>query len=185
MPMTAIANAERLWNYMSSMRDRGPCDAIVVCCSYDLRVCDYACGLVEQGIASRLVLTGKVGNWTRHLWSAPEAHIFRDRALANGIAPENIYLEEKATNFGENIAFVRKMMPQLERVTFVTKPNSVLRVTLTAPIQWPEVSAFVDSPPVAFPQEVSNVIGVFGVINEMVGDIDRVIKYPALAACLT
>lgn len=175
-----MANAERLWNYMSSMRDRGPCDAVVVCCSYDLRVCDYACGLVEQGVAPRLVLTGKAGNWTRHLWNVPEAHIFKDRALANGIAPQNIYLEEQATNFGENIAFVRRMLPQLKRVTFVTKPNSVLRVILTAPLQWRELSAFVDAPPLAFPQEVSNVIGVFGVINEMVGDIDRVIKYPAL-----
>jgi hypothetical protein len=70
-------------------------------------------------------------------------------------------------------------MPNLERVIFVTKPNAVLRVALTIPIQWPDVTTFVDSPSVSFPDDVSHIIGVFGVINEMVGDIDRVIQYPA------
>jgi hypothetical protein len=55
----------------------------------------------------------------------------------------------------------------------------VLRVALTIPIQWPDVTAFVDSPPLTFPDDVSHIIGVFGVMHEMVGDIDRVIQYPA------
>jgi uncharacterized SAM-binding protein YcdF (DUF218 family) len=179
MHSTVLDHAARLWTYLSSMRTREPSDAVVVCCSYDLRVCDHACELIEQGLAPRLVLTGRTGNWTRHLWNVPEAHIFAERALANGIEASKIHVEDQATNFGENIAFVRRLMPQLRRVTFVTKPNSVLRVVLTAPVQWPEITAFVDSPSFEFPQDVSNVIGVFGVIHEMVGDIDRVIRYPA------
>jgi uncharacterized SAM-binding protein YcdF (DUF218 family) len=179
MHSAALDHAKRLWTYMSSMRTREPCDAVVVCCSYDLRVCDYACALIKQDLAPRLVLTGKSGNWTRHLWNVPEAHIFADRALANGIESSRIYLEEEATNFGENIAFVRRLMPELRRVTFVTKPNSILRVVLTVPVQWPGITAFVDSPPFAFPQDVSNVIGLFGVIHEMVGDIDRTLQYPS------
>jgi uncharacterized SAM-binding protein YcdF (DUF218 family) len=163
---------------MSSARVHESSDAVVVCCSYDLRVCDYACELIRQRVAPRLVLSGNTGNWTRHLWNVPEAQVFRDRALANGVNAQQIYLEEKATNFGENIAFVRQLMPDLQRVTFVTKPASVLRVSLTVPIQWPGLTAFVDAPAFEFPDEVSNVIGVFGVIHEMVGDIDRVIQYP-------
>jgi uncharacterized SAM-binding protein YcdF (DUF218 family) len=174
-----LEHAARLWTYLSAMRAREPCDAVVVCCSYDLRVCDYACELIHQGLAARLVLTGKSGNWTRHIWSVPEARIFADRALANGIEWPKIELEEQATNFGENIAFVRRSWPSLQRVTFVTKPNSVLRVALTVPVRWPEVRAFVDAPPLMFPDEVSHIIGVLGVVHEMVGDIDRVIRYPA------
>jgi uncharacterized SAM-binding protein YcdF (DUF218 family) len=172
-------HAGRLWTYMSSMRSREAADAVVVCCSYDLRVCDYACELIKKNFASRLVLTGKTGNWTRHLWNVPEAHIFRDRALANGVEPKAIFLEENATNFGENIAFVRNLLPELRRVIFVTKPCAVLRVALTVPVQWPGITAFVDAPPFAFPEDVSNVIGVFGIIHEMVGDIHRVIEYPS------
>lgn len=164
---------------MSSTRNRGSCDAVVVCCSYDLRVCDYACELVKQELAPRLVLTGKTGNWTRFLWDVPEAEVFRDRALANGVEPCRILLEERATNFGENIAFVRELLPALRRVTFVTKPASVLRVSLTVPVQWPGITAYVDAPSWTFPTEVSNIIGVFGVISEMVGDLDRVMQYPS------
>ena len=163
---------------MSAPRSRGPCDAVVVCCSYDLRVGDYACSLVERGLAPLLVLSGNTGNWTRFLWSEPEAHIFRERALAQGLNSSRIAIEDRSTNFGENIAFVRRMFPELRRVTFVTKPNSVLRVALTAPVQWPDVTAFVDCPPYRFPDDVSNMIGVFGVMHEMAGDLDRVLKYP-------
>jgi uncharacterized SAM-binding protein YcdF (DUF218 family) len=174
-----LDHARRLWTYLSSMRAREPCDAIVVCCSYDLRVCDYACELMKRELAPRLVLTGKSGNWTRHLWAVPEARVFAERALKNGIEPSKIDIEEQATNFGENIAFVRRSWPALRRVTFVTKPCSVLRVALTVPVQWPEVKACIDAPPIVFPQEVSQIIGVLGVIHEMVGDVDRIIQYPA------
>jgi uncharacterized SAM-binding protein YcdF (DUF218 family) len=175
-----IEASQRLWEYLSAGRSHAPCDAIVVCCSYDLRVCDYACNLIQQGVAPLLILSGNTGNWTRHLWNLPEALVFRERALKNGIAPNAILTEEQATNFGENIAFVRRLAPALQRVTFVTKPNSVLRVKLTVPIQWPGVTAFVDAPPLSFPEEVSVVVGILGVIDEMVGDVDRILKYPAL-----
>lgn len=105
--------------------------------------------------------------------------MFKERALANGVEAERIVVEDQAGNLGENVAFVRRLAPDISRATFVTKPNSVLRVSLTVPVQWPEITAFVDAPPLAFPDEVSNVIGLFGVIHEMVGDIDRVIQYPA------
>jgi uncharacterized SAM-binding protein YcdF (DUF218 family) len=178
-PVTALEHARQLWTYLSALRSHEAADAVVVCCSYDLRVCDYACDLIKENLAPRLVLSGKTGNWTKFLWAGTEAEVFKERALANGIDASRIHLEDRSTNFGENIAFVRALMPELRRVIFVTKPNAVLRVTLTVPVQWPQVHACVDSPPFEFPQDVSNVIGVFGVMNEMVGDVDRILKYPS------
>lgn len=177
MKTVTLNHAARIWSYMASGRARAACDAIVVCCSYDLRVCDYACELLEQGLAPRLAITGFTGNWTKYLWDVPEAHVFRARAIENGVDPGRILIEDRATNFGENIAFMRRLAPQIRRAVFVTKPNSVLRVSLTIPVQWPEVQAFVDSPPLEFPQDVSHIIGVFGVMHEMVGDIDRILQY--------
>jgi hypothetical protein len=92
MGTAVLEHGQKLWNYMASNRTRDVADAIVVCCSYDLRVCDYACELLEQNLAPRLVISGKSGNWTRHLWDAPEAKIFGDRARANGVAPDRILL---------------------------------------------------------------------------------------------
>ena len=128
--------------------------------------------------AQRRLISGRTGNWTRHLWDRPEAHVFADRAEANGVPRDMIMVEDQATNFGENIAFARRLVSDAKAVTFVTKPNSVLRVRLTVPVQWPRVTAFVDAPCVAFPDNVSNVVGVLGVIDEMVGDIHRILQYP-------
>jgi uncharacterized SAM-binding protein YcdF (DUF218 family) len=175
-----IEHATTLWNYFASFRRREPCDAIVVCCSYDLRVGDYACELLKSGLAPRIVFSGHTGNWTRHLWKQPEAHVFRDRALAAGVAATKILVEDRSTNFGENVRFSLELLGDVRRVIFVTKPNSVLRVLLTVPVQWPGVEASVDSPSLRFPEDASNIVGVLGVIDEMVGDLQRIEQYPAL-----
>lgn len=68
----------------------------------------------------------------------------------------------------------------LRRATFVTKPNSIRRVALTLPVRWPGLEGHVDAPDYAFPDGISNLVGVLGVIDEMVGDLDRIMRYPAL-----
>lgn len=179
MDTPTIKYATQLWEYQSSVAEEHHSDAIVVCCSYDLRVCDYACELYKAGFGEQLVFSGNTGNWTRHIWTEPEARIFYKRALSNGVDPSTILLELQATNFGENIQFTRALLPHAKRVMLVSKPNSLLRVKLTTEVQWPEVQACVTAPNIKFPDDVSNVVGVLGVINEMVGDIERIQKYPA------
>ena len=178
MNSETLTKAGEIWDYMSVIRSHSPSDAIVICCSYDLRVCDHACDLLKDGISDTLIISGKFGNWTKHIWDKPETEVFYQRAIENGIDERQILLETEATNFGENIAYAKAMIPQAKTVTFVTKPNSLLRVKLTADIQWPEINSIVSCPDIKFPAEVSNVIGIWGVINEMVGDIQRIQKYP-------
>jgi len=178
MTSETLQHAENIWNYLASFSGEKESDAIVVCCSYDLRVCDYACELLKQSLAPKLLFTGKTGNWTRHLWEIPEAQVFRERALTNGINESSIFTEETAGNIGENIARSKELIPDAGTVTFITKPNTILRVKLTIPLQWPEITAYTACPQFEFPKDVSNVIGVFGVINEMVGDIQRIMLYP-------
>jgi hypothetical protein len=127
-----------------------------------------------------LVISGNVGNWTRHIYNEPEAQVFFRRAIKNGIREDQILLELEATNFGENVTLSKALIPQAKTVTFVSKPNSLLRAKLTAEAQWPEITAYVSCPKIEFPDDVSNVIGIFGAINEMVGDIERIKKYPSL-----
>jgi len=180
MPTEAIKNAKLIWYYLASFHQEQPSDAIVVCCSYDLRVCDYACPFMKEIGAQRLLFSGNSGNWTRHLWDEPEAQVFKTRALQNGIDPTRILTEEQATNIGENVAFSKKMLPDAKSITFITKPNTILRVKLTVPLHWQNITAVTACPQFTFPDEVSNIVGVFGVINEMVGDIQRILAYPSL-----
>ena len=180
MQSKAIVEAKVIWDYLSSFKQTGTSDAIVVCCSYDLRICDYACELAQEQKITRIVFSGSSGNWTRHLWDVPEAQVFKERALKHGINPASILTEEKATNIGENIAFSKELLSAVKAVTFITKPNTILRVILTAPLQWPGINAYTSCPQFSFPDEVSHIVGVFGVISEMVGDIERIMKYPGL-----
>ncbi len=175
-----IENARLLWDYLASFRSVAPSDAIVVCCSYDLRVCDHACTLLEAGFAPLVVLSGRTGNWTSHLWDRPEAHVFFDRAVRNGVSEDQLLIEDGATNFGENVTLSRDLLQTAKTVTFLTKPASVLRVKLTVDAQWPEITGFVSCPDIEFPDEVSNAVGILGVISEMVGDVERIQKYPDL-----
>lgn len=178
MNSETLIKAGEIWEYMSAIKSKSKSDAIVICCSYDLRVCDHACELVKDGISDTLVISGKSGNWTQHIWDKPEAEVFYKRAIENGVNEKQIIIETEATNFGENISYSRALIPAAKTVTFVSKPNSLLRVKLTAQAQWPEVNAIVSCPNIKFPTEVSNIIGVWGAINEMVGDIERIHKYP-------
>ncbi len=180
MNTLTIKHSYAVWQYMSSFDAPKKCDAIVVCCSYDLRVCDHACDLLKKGYAETLIISGESGNWTKHIWSESEAIIFRERAISNGIDTKKIILEQRATNFGENIRYSRALIPRAKTVTFVSKPNSLLRVKLTAEAQWPEVTAYVTSPNIEFPNDISNIVGILGVINEMVGDIQRIQQYPKM-----
>jgi len=178
MKSETMHHAETIWNYLSSFSEYHPSDILIVCCSYDLRICDYACSLMKQGQAEKIIFSGASGNWTRHLWKKKEAHVFMDRALQNGIDPGSIILEEQASNIGENIAFSKKLLPSAQKVIFITKPNTILRVKLTFPVIWPGIQAYTACPDFQFPGDISNIIGVFGLISEMVGDLQRIEKYP-------
>lgn len=176
----AIINGHILWDYLSSFRQEEESDIIVVCCSYDLRVCDYACDLYKRTNVKKILFSGKRGNWTRDLWSKTEAEIFKDRAIENGINYKNIIIEDEATNLGENINYSMKFLDEYKRITFVSKSNTLLRVKLTIPKHITGVSSYVSGPLFSFPDEISNIVGINGIINEMVGDIERIIKYPNL-----
>lgn len=177
---STIHHAEVLWNYLSGFRSVETSDVTIVCCSYDLRICDFACNTLKEGKTKRLIFSGNTGNWTNKLWHQKECDVFRERAIQNGICPTKIVTEDRATNIGENIAYSKDLVPTAEIVTFITKQNTILRVKLTQGIVWPEITAHYDAPNFIFPEQVSNIIGLFGLISEMVGDIQRIQEYPKL-----
>ena len=51
---------------------------------------------------------------------------------------------------------------------------------MTLARQWPGIDALLSCPELAFPDEISPLVGLTGLIHEMVGDIDRIRRYPAL-----
>lgn len=169
--------AKKLWDFFKSFRNDIKTDVVIVCCSYDLRICDYGCDYYIKNMAKKIIFSGNLGNWTRDIWSEPEAIIFKKRALELGIPESRIVIEDKATNLGENIHLSKKYITPKDHITYISKPNTLLRLLLTAPL-YINNRFSVSGPNYNFPEDVSTIIGIDGVINEMVGDLDRIIKYP-------
>ncbi|MGP5309024.1 YdcF family protein [Vreelandella alkaliphila] len=178
MATSTLQLAKKLYSYLSMrsyfMED---IDLIVVCCSYDLRVCDYACHIFNKKLPKAMIFSGLTGNWTKHLWDEPEAVVFANRAKELGVSKEKIFIEDKATNTAENIFFSREMFPDANNVLFISKSNSLRRIYRTIPIQWQGINFYTDAPSLDYPNDASKMVGVLGLIDEMVGDIHRLIVY--------
>ena len=75
--------------------------------SHDLRVGEYGARLWLDGWAPWMLLSGGLGNLTKHIWEEAEADQFARIAREMGVPQEQILIENRSTNTGENVAFSR------------------------------------------------------------------------------
>jgi uncharacterized SAM-binding protein YcdF (DUF218 family) len=174
-----LAAARVLWDFHRLTMDLLPSDVLIVLGSYDLRVADEAARLFACGLAPVAVATGGYGNWTRERFTRPEAEIFAERLAASAVPPGAILIEPRASNIGENVRFTRDLLADraIGRALFVTKPQTQRRVYLTARAQWPDLDVVVTAPPTSFADQPSADHDMTALINEMVGDIERIRTY--------
>jgi uncharacterized SAM-binding protein YcdF (DUF218 family) len=178
------SSAETLWAFHNIATPRlDKADLVIGLGSYLLTVADRAAELVNTAVAPRILFCGGEGNWTRDHWRNSEAERFRDRALQRGVKPEAIEIETRSTNLGENLGcarvYVEAALPDVKRVVFVTKPNTTRRVALTKAIVWPDLDAQYGAPDVHWTQQAIAPMSTGDVVSEMVGDVARIIEYPA------
>jgi uncharacterized SAM-binding protein YcdF (DUF218 family) len=182
--MTDFDLALVLWRYHNVGVDPKQSDIILGLGSYDLRVADHCAALYQAGIAGRVVFSGASGNWTRELWNAPEAEVFGRRAVDQGVPKDVILKECEATNIAENLILTQRLLTEqsleIQTVTIVTKPNTLRRVRACLAIQWPAVDAILTAPPMTLEDQITPQRSLSDLINEMVGDFQRVLIYPTM-----
>lgn len=172
--------ARTLWNYHQVYAELRPVDAIIGLGSYDLRVAKHSAALFQAGLAPLLVFTGKSGNWTEGLYDKSEAETFADIAFAEGVPRETIKIEPEATNIGENVRFSSALLGNgVKSVIIVTKPQTQRRALATIARQWPEVEALITAPPTSFEDQPTVAYPFRKLVHEMVGDLKRILDYPA------
>lgn len=176
--------ARIIWYYHRLESPPRAVDVIIGLGSYDLRVARHAAALFRQGWAPVLVFSGAQGNFTRGKWSKSEAEMFADEAVAAGVARERILIEPQATNTGDNLRFSRRLLEGrgicATSVLLVAKSQMLRRSLATAAVVWPEVSAVAAGPPHGLEEQPTPEHPLPDLINEMVGDLQRIIEYPRL-----
>ena len=174
-----------LWDYLrlgSALERR---EAIVVFGGHDLRVADWAAQLWLDGWAPKLVLSGGLGYYTSKIWHEPEAHKFRRIAIERGVDADAILIEDQSRNSGENVIRTRELLDvhglSLRSAICVQKPYLERRVLLTLKKQWSSCDFLLTSPPITYERYPDpEIIDFDKLINELVGQVDRVEKYPSL-----
>ncbi|WP_322988069.1 YdcF family protein [Hoeflea sp.] len=173
----AMHEAQVLWAYHDTGTPLAAADAIIGLGSYDLRVSDRCVELYQNRLAPRIVFAGASGNWTRGMYATSEAQAFADHAIALGVPADAISLEPKSTNIAENIGFVRALLPDAQRVIWVTKPQTRRRVSASLMRNWPEVFSMIAAPEHGLAAQPSEHHPLEALIAEMVGDVWRMVAY--------
>jgi len=175
--------AQKIWDYHHLNHRLEKSDAILVMGSHDLRVAERGAQLFLDRWAPVLIFSGGLGNLTRGVWDQPEADRFAQIAVRMGVPREQILIENRSTNTGENIRFTKDLLAklQLDPQTFILvhKPYMERRAMATFRKVWPEKQALVTSPQISFEDYPSQEIPKAAVIGIMVGDLQRIRLYSA------
>jgi uncharacterized SAM-binding protein YcdF (DUF218 family) len=175
--------ARIIWDYHLMNQPLLPAECIFVLGSHDVRVADRAVDLFQEGYAPYLIFSGGFGNFTAGTFPKPEAELFADIALQRGVPPDNILIENKSTNTGENVQFTKELLAakgfNFQSFILVQKPNMERRTYATFQKNWPGKDFVVTSPQISYDDYPNHEIPREKVINIMVGDLQRIREYPA------
>ena len=177
---------ERIWNYHQLGHELVRSDAIMVLCSHDTGVAEYAAQLFLDEWAPRLIFSGGAGAITQRLFTEPEADRFAAIAIGLGVPADRIIVENRSTNTGENVQFTRQLLAaraiDVRTFILVQKPYMERRTFATFRKVWPEPSILVTSPRASLDHYLrryaNEALSADDVISIMVGDLQRIHLYP-------
>jgi len=178
--------AKKLWHFHQMKHQLEKAEAILVLCSYDMRVAERGAQLFLEGWAPLLIFSGGLGAITRSMWSEPEADQFAKIASGMGVPEEKMLVENESTNTGENVIFTKALLAEKKinpgKFILVQKPYMERRSYATFRQFWPEKEVFVTSPQVSFEEYLdkytNQALSNDDVVSIMVGDLQRIKVYP-------
>ncbi|WP_020526493.1 YdcF family protein [Flexithrix dorotheae] len=185
-----LQQAKILFDYLYLKEPESDADAIFGFGHFDLKIPQQCGFLYEKGLAPKIVFTGGIGAGSTGL-NKPEGQVFWEALNAEfpKIEKENVIIEDRSTNTGENIRFSEEILKhlnpplhfgeQLKKLILVANAYRQRRVLLTCKKILPEME-FVNCPPeTSFEQELE-MYQEKGedLIQHLVGEIHRIATYP-------
>lgn len=186
--MDKYAYLKDLWDYLYIEHPLQQADAIIGFGSYDQTIANRAAALYKAGWAPLILFTGYSGKGTLGVFEKPEAELFAEIAVKEGVPPESILIENKATNTGENIRFAKSLFEREgmapKKIIAVHKPYMARRVWAALQKQWPEVEVIVAPGNPALAAHMSSMLATGveedEIINSLVGDFQRMDAFAKL-----
>jgi uncharacterized SAM-binding protein YcdF (DUF218 family) len=184
----AISDANRedakvIWDYHQMGHELRPCDAGIGLGSHDLGVATLAADLYHAGLFPVLLFTGANSSTTRVRFPRGEAVHYAEQAMALGVPQHAIIIEPHAVNTGQNISYSRRALAEAgimpRSVLLMSKPYMQRRAFATTRKIWTQVNAVCASGDLAFDDYLKQMGDDKLVIDMLVGDLQRVIEYPA------
>jgi uncharacterized SAM-binding protein YcdF (DUF218 family) len=179
-----ISASQILWDYLKIGMPLIKADGMLIFCSNDLRVAEYAADLFHQGYAAWICVSGGVGRLTYDLFHKPEAEAFADVLRSKAVPETSILIENKATNTAENIFFTKKVLQSYQKqpssVLVLQKPYMERRTLAALQQYWPEMSVTLASPPILFEDYPFPGFSREDLIHVLVGDFQRIQLYADL-----
>ncbi|MBT2383576.1 YdcF family protein [Streptomyces sp. ISL-11] len=177
-------HAKLIWDYHQMHHKARPCDAAIGLGSHDLGVPAFCAELYRAGLFPTLVFSGGSNPTAPDRFPRGEAVHFREHALALGVPAEAVLLEPNARNTGQNITLSRDVLAAtgiaVRTVLLVSMPYMERRACATARKVWPEVEVVCASAPLEFDDYLKTIGDEQLVVDQLVGDLQRVIEYPKL-----
>lgn len=180
VPPADLELARILWDWQSAHEEPAPADAALGLGSYDVRVADRCVELFRAGWVRLVCFSGASGNFTEGRFPRGEAHAFADRARELGLPEEALIIEPAARNTADNIRLARPLLEArgVRSIILVAKPNMLARGRATLPVHWPGVRAGFAGARVPFARDLAPGRTVRDLIEELVGDSERLRVYP-------
>lgn len=177
-----------IWDYLKLNMKPEKADCIIGFGCINDDVAEKSAELYLNGYAPKILFTGGLGRNTLGRWEKSEAERFCDIALKFGVPKEDILIENKSTNSGENISFSREVLAQnslkVSKILAVHKPYMERRVYAALRKQWPEVTVVTASIDIDMEDYIALTmkqgLSEKEVIDTIVGDFQRMESYAKL-----
>lgn len=179
-----ISSLKVIWHYMKLNQTVPVCDVIFGCGCSNLEIPVTCAELYKKGYGKKIIFSGGLGKITEKSFQKSEAEVYRDVAIQHGVPSQDILLETKSTNTGDNFRFSREILEKyhVQSILIVHFATSERRTLATAKAILSDYQLFITSPDYTFQQFLTLLRKDVSYFNRgvslLVGDIQRMIVYP-------
>jgi len=184
-----------LYNYLNTKDEPRAADVIIGFGHFDLNIPKHCCELYLDGMGRKIIFTGGVGAGSADFKNAEAIEFFNySRNYFPQIPQEDILIEDQSTNTGENVRFSIQMLKNhqpdfnfevgVSSAILVATPARQRRVYLSARQQLPHIE-LINLPPELSYNDNLLIFNRKGenFTEQLVGEIYRLIEYPAKGLC--